>query len=73
MSSAYVGRAGSNGMLDLGLVGNIGTTEAEAETSDREASSRASGMKGIYEASEFERCDTSGETQKRWVSGQSSV
>ena len=53
-----------DGRLDFGLVGNSGASEAEAETGDRMASLRASGMRGIDETSELKRCETSGETRK---------
>jgi len=66
-------RAGGDGRLDLGLVGNGSASKAEAETGDGSASSRAGGVRGIDKTSELERCKTSGETRKRGVSGQSSV
>ena len=49
------GRAGDDGRLDLGLVGNSGTSKAEAETGDRAVSSRASGTRGTDKTREFER------------------
>ena len=41
------GRAGDDGRLDLGLVGNGSASEAEAEAGDGSASSRTGGVRGI--------------------------